>query len=317
MRKVFLDDLPKRGKVVDWMSSPGFVAKFIYDDIEGEIKIVDYLNDGKLVVEYNGKVFYDKPIRADKLKEAKLAIYLNGYKGVYVKNSDLKIKKIIDDKYNGFLYIGGYTGIDGKIKLRCKCCGYTFERSSQFLKSSNKKNVICKNCIEIDKQKKQLVVCVLSLIKLHRNSEIKRIKIKAIEKEKEKRNNEIKECSECGDLYKRNTGKGKFCSSKCSIRFYGRKKQLHNKFKGCEIDYSITLQKLHKRDNGVCYICGEECDIEDKEIRENGVIVCGNRYPSIEHVIPASKGGNHTWNNVKLAHRLCNSIKGSTIIENT
>lgn len=50
MRKVFLDDLPRKsgsgankGKdVVDWLNSIGCVVKFIYDEIEDEIKIIDY-----------------------------------------------------------------------------------------------------------------------------------------------------------------------------------------------------------------------------------------------------------------------------------
>ena len=45
-------------------------------------------------------------------------------------------------------------------------------------------------------------------------------------------------------------------------------------------------------------------------INENGVIICGNNYPSIEHIKPAALGGSHTWDNVKLAHRRCNSLKG-------
>lgn len=53
-RKVFLDELPKRGNFVDWERSTGYNIKFIYGNIEGEVRIVDY--DGKyLYIKYLDK----------------------------------------------------------------------------------------------------------------------------------------------------------------------------------------------------------------------------------------------------------------------
>ena len=40
---------------------------------------------------------------------------------------------------------------------------------------------------------------------------------------------------------------------------------------------------------------------------ENGHIK--RLYPTIDHIIPLSKGGTHTWNNVQLAHMCCNAGK--------
>ena len=42
MKKMFTDDLPHRGKFIDWKNSIGYIVKFIYDNIKGEVKIVDY-----------------------------------------------------------------------------------------------------------------------------------------------------------------------------------------------------------------------------------------------------------------------------------
>ena len=36
-------------------------------------------------------------------------------------------------------------------------------------------------------------------------------------------------------------------------------------------------------------------------------------YPSIDHTVPVSKGGTHTWDNVQLAHFYCNRVKGNNI----
>ena len=61
-----------------------------------------------------------------------------------------------------------------------------------------------------------------------------------------------------------------------------------------EGDY-ITVQELSVRDNDICGICGN-------------VVAEGDR--SIDHKVALSIGGSHTWNNVQLAHRTCNSSKG-------
>lgn len=78
-----------------------------------------------------------------------------------------------------------------------------------------------------------------------------------------------------------------------------------------EIDWGLSLAKLVKRDKNMCHICGKKCDTKDY-IEVDGAFIAGNQYPSIDHVLPVSMGGTHTWNNVKLAHRQCNSIKSNT-----
>lgn len=74
---------------------------------------------------------------------------------------------------------------------------------------------------------------------------------------------------------------------------------------GCpEFDKSISLKKLVERDGGICQICGKAVDYSDIE---NGHIK--KLYPTLDHIIPLSKGGTHTWNNVQLAHMMCNAGK--------
>lgn len=74
---------------------------------------------------------------------------------------------------------------------------------------------------------------------------------------------------------------------------------------GCsEFDETITLKSLIKRDGGICQICGRPTDKDDIT---NGHI--GRMYPTLDHIIPLSKGGTHTWDNVQLAHMSCNAGK--------
>lgn len=91
-----------------------------------------------------------------------------------------------------------------------------------------------------------------------------------------------------------------------------RRKQLK---KNGKIHWDISIKRLMKRDKGICYLCGENCNLNNYITLDNGTIVTGESYPSIEHIIPVSKGGTHTWDNVKVAHRKCNSEKGAKIIE--
>ena len=58
----------------------------------------------------------------------------------------------------------------------------------------------------------------------------------------------------------------------------------------------IKLKDIAERDGRICYLCGKEVSVHEA---------------SFEHVIPLCDGGTHTPDNVRLAHRLCNSRKGS------
>ena len=74
----------------------------------------------------------------------------------------------------------------------------------------------------------------------------------------------------------------------------------------------ITLEKLYNRSGGICAICGNVCDYSDYRI-DNNIFIAGNNYPSIDHIKPLSKRGSHTWDNIQLAHKRCNSIKSDKL----
>ena len=80
------------------------------------------------------------------------------------------------------------------------------------------------------------------------------------------------------------------------------------KLYGCEYDPSVTLRELVERNGLRCAICGEMCDPSDHSWSK----YTGPKYPSIDHIIPMSKGGGHTWDNVQVAHIICNSAKGDS-----
>lgn len=63
-------------------------------------------------------------------------------------------------------------------------------------------------------------------------------------------------------------------------------------------DASISLHKLYVRAKGICALC------------HRSIIP---KQASLDHKIPLSKGGTHTWGNVQLAHLTCNLRKGTKI----
>lgn len=119
----------------------------------------------------------------------------------------------------------------------------------------------------------------------------------------------VNHCDECGKEHHTTSKAQRFCSYKCKTRNRNKLNELERRKYYDAGDNSITLTKLIDKENNICYICLGECDSKDYIKDDKGTIICGNNYPSIEHVIPLSKGGKHEWGNVKLAHRGCNIRK--------
>jgi 5-methylcytosine-specific restriction endonuclease McrA len=66
---------------------------------------------------------------------------------------------------------------------------------------------------------------------------------------------------------------------------------------------TITLQRLIKRDGPRCAIC--------KKLTYYQAHYLSQEYPSIDHIVPLSHGGHHSWTNVRVVHRGCNSFRGN------
>ena len=62
----------------------------------------------------------------------------------------------------------------------------------------------------------------------------------------------------------------------------------------------INYDAIYERDKGLCQLCG------DPVVREK---------MTLDHIIPLAKGGIHSQSNVQLAHRGCNSKKGTKSME--
>lgn len=113
-----------------------------------------------------------------------------------------------------------------------------------------------------------------------------------------------KVCIECGKPFISKNVTYKCCSEECSKKHQNRNKDKRI-YRNGKPDLSITLTKLYMRDGGVCQICGRAIDFDCD---------CNSDYyPSIDHIMPISKGGLHRWDNVQLACRGCNTAKRDKI----
>lgn len=63
---------------------------------------------------------------------------------------------------------------------------------------------------------------------------------------------------------------------------------------------------IHERDGWTCKLCGESIDRD--------VAWPDPKSPSLDHIVPLSKGGAHSTTNVQSAHLGCNSSKGDKLL---
>lgn len=222
--------------------------------------------------------------------------------------TDDEVRRKIQQADNGLEYVSGYETWKSVIIVRCKTCGGEFRRRYDIATRSNATCPICaerRRFAQAEKQKKQQKEKreFAKQVYLKKRAELKRKK----EEYREQRERErAHECPVCGTM----TSRQRYCSDRCAGKAESKRREISRRarMQSQMIDKDITLESLFKRDRGICHICGIECNYEDYTMAGT-THIAGNLYPSIDHVKPLSKGGAHSWKNVKLAHRICNSYK--------
>jgi len=127
LRKVFTDELPRRGKLINWKESISYIIKFIYDNIKGEVEICGY--DGKYL---SIKYLDNKPfeIKTDNFMYCKIGKLLGKHTIEFKINIGEKFKDnkrdiiIIDKEYRYRNKKNSYTEKDKWYKYKCNICGY-------------------------------------------------------------------------------------------------------------------------------------------------------------------------------------------------
>jgi 5-methylcytosine-specific restriction endonuclease McrA len=117
-----------------------------------------------------------------------------------------------------------------------------------------------------------------------------------------------KTCANCGSLY--HGRQNSWCSEACRHFLY---RQVSNRcdarrrarLRGCSMIESFKNIEVYNRDGWVCGICKGFIDSALKSPHPDSA--------SIDHIVPLSRGGTHTMDNVRAAHRGCNSRKKDRI----
>lgn len=212
----------------------------------------------------------------------------------------------------GYEYIGGYSGSNGSVIVECPKCHRQMKRNWRAVRKiacGYQKIFECSFCRETEKADHRRRIKAKAEAKAS-----ERKKQKKIEKEKEFWSQNFSQkkitfCKNCGAILW--NGKST-CSISCCVAYNNKQKKDRRlrKIRGVKVSY-IDIKRLFARDRGVCWICGKRCDFKDYKTTDKGVFIAGNSYPSIDHVVPLSKGGVHSWDNVRLACRGCNSRRGN------
>lgn len=211
--------------------------------------------------------------------------------------------KLIEERLPGFEYFGNFTGSDGTADIRCKKCGTVITRSWVAIRHGN---VACDVCrAEATAAKKAQGKAAQEAAK---EAKAKAQKLKKFFTQNQEQL-ELRCCAKCGAWFVPKRKAQQCCSRRCAESLNNtRKKDRRLRLLG-GYNEEITLPRLYQRDGGICYLCGKPCNWQDFEIRDDGTFIAGDWYPSIDHVVALHDGGAHAWDNVRLAHRWCNSKK--------
>lgn len=225
-------------------------------------------------------------------------------------NDEDFVAYIVEKSSPALEYIDGYSGRTKPIRVRNRNCGHLYEASYHSVVHKGD-YIFCPICKAEETRARELSNLNQSWEKRNRK----------IQKHSEKmRQVMFLPCVHCGTLFIPKTTRSVCCSSRCG-KAEARKRagnmngddRLHS---SNVRDWNISLKDLSIRDNDICWLCGKPVDWTDYTM-DGDTFIAGNMYPSIDHVRPLSRGGLHEWGNVKLAHRICNSIKSNRAASDT
>jgi predicted nucleic acid-binding Zn ribbon protein len=201
------------------------------------------------------------------------------YKNGHVPDSKrvYNVKEWVNAAQDGFEYV---SHTHDRIKLKCKCCGNIVERARATVKYKNVKCEYCKEAKQLQEARQEMACFLIAL----------------------KNSKTPKQCACCGETFFSVHPTQKYCSDKCKKG--GSTYRSRCKHYGVYYDPSVTRIKVVKRDKNKCQLCGKICNPNDKRWGSSGP-----DFPTLDHIVPLSKGGTHTWDNVQCACGICNSYK--------
>lgn len=115
----------------------------------------------------------------------------------------------------------------------------------------------------------------------------------------------VKRCATCSEQAKMDAKRRNREANKLANRLSGRKaaarKARKLRQRGVAVE-SVNPIKVLDRDNWTCQLCGVKTP---RKLRGS----YADRAPEIDHILPISQGGEHSYRNVQCACRRCNIVK--------
>lgn len=197
---------------------------------------------------------------------------------------------------------GRYRSCDADTNTFCsrKCAGLSKRKPTSPKEPYSHTCAICGRVFIVEKKGKRLYCS-------HKCS------VKAWNIHDDKMDRSERKCLDCGKLFVPKYGERRYsyCSKRCGDRAWKRNARHKRRAKKSVVTQeTIRPILVYERDKWICSIC--EMNV-DKQL-------LGTRHPmapSIDNVIPISKGGPHTYDNVRLAHIACNGRKSDRILDPT
>lgn len=116
-----------------------------------------------------------------------------------------------------------------------------------------------------------------------------------------------RDCAECGVSFEPKYGDQRrvYCSERCSLRAHRRvaKKAERARLRSAKVE-SVNPTKVFERDGWKCQMCGVRTP---RKLRGT----YDPRAPELDHIVPLSRGGAHSYRNTQCACRQCNHTKGN------
>lgn len=114
-----------------------------------------------------------------------------------------------------------------------------------------------------------------------------------------------RKCRECNKTFIARSKIGAFCTPHCADKSHSRiaHRRRRAKVSGVRVE-AVNPSIVFQRDKWKCQLCG--CKVLRSKRGE-----CDPRSPELDHIIPLSQGGEHSYRNTQCACRACNQAKGA------
>ena len=114
-------------------------------------------------------------------------------------------------------------------------------------------------------------------------------------------------CKECGVMFIPIYGDKRrgYCSVTCNLKHNRRIRRAKARalLRLVKAE-SVNPMKVFRRDSWVCQLCGKKLNPKHRGTYRDDA-------PELDHIIPLSKGGEHSYRNTQCTCRLCNGSKGN------